>query len=215
MMLADVEGRRLKAEPGLEGICPCCRTAVTPKCGDVKIHHWAHKSLKECDPWWEPTTQWHVDWQDIAGWDKCEIVLGNHRADIVNSKGIVIELQHSPIKIDKVKEREDFYKNMIWLLDFNPNKSARFEAWKSKRGFLYFKLKGRLPKWVDAIEKPKFFHVKFIQVGLVRSWEMIGDKWQMIVRNEPMSFTDFILMHKDKDNYWTMRKRDFVREYIE
>jgi hypothetical protein len=45
-----------------------------------------------------------------------------HIADIFNSdKNLVIEIQHSNITPVKIKEREDFYDNMIWLIDETTN----------------------------------------------------------------------------------------------
>jgi hypothetical protein len=50
--------------------------------------------------------------------------LGIHRADILNSRGTVIELQHSRISLKDIREREVFYNNMIWIwdaVDWRPN----------------------------------------------------------------------------------------------
>ena len=33
-------------------------------CGNVKIHHWAHKNKQHCDHWWENETKWHRDWKN-------------------------------------------------------------------------------------------------------------------------------------------------------
>jgi len=49
--------------------------------------------------------------------ENVEVVIGNHRADIVGNQSLVIELQHSAISPDEIQEREEFYKNMIWVLD--------------------------------------------------------------------------------------------------
>ena len=40
--------------------CPFCNGIVIAKCGEIMSHHWAHKSLKECDDWYEPETDWHL-----------------------------------------------------------------------------------------------------------------------------------------------------------
>ena len=40
-----------------------------------------------------------------------------HRADIVTRRGTVIELQHSPLGVDEIGEREAFYGKMIWLFE--------------------------------------------------------------------------------------------------
>lgn len=40
-----------------------------------------------------------------------------HRADIITSTGIVIEVQHSAITDLERHSRETFYQNMVWILD--------------------------------------------------------------------------------------------------
>ncbi len=40
-----------------------------------------------------------------------------HRADIKTPNGIVIEIQHSSMKDDERIAREDFYKNLVWVID--------------------------------------------------------------------------------------------------
>lgn len=64
MRFALVDGHRREAEPNLTGECPGCRGLVVAKCGEVRMHHWAHRGLPTCDSWWEPETQWHRAWKD-------------------------------------------------------------------------------------------------------------------------------------------------------
>jgi hypothetical protein len=90
---------------------------VTAKCGKVKIHHWAHESIQSCDPWSEHIGEWHKSWQDIVLEEYVEVSMGAHRADIQNTRGTVIELQHSPISPDEIACREEFYGDMIWVFD--------------------------------------------------------------------------------------------------
>ena len=60
------EGKRITASSkGIRAKCECCNSAVISKCGSLKINHFAHESLKDCDPWYEPITQWHLSWQKI------------------------------------------------------------------------------------------------------------------------------------------------------
>jgi hypothetical protein len=117
MYYALVNGDRKPPAPRLEGICPSCRTPVTPKCGNVKTWHWAHKNVGECDPWAESLTEWHLAWQRGLLNSAVEVVMENHRADIVGNNSTVVELQHSPIKAEDIAARETFYGNMVWLFD--------------------------------------------------------------------------------------------------
>lgn len=121
MLLAEDDlGNRILPSPERGGICPFCKSKVIPKCGEIKTWHWAHKSLKTCDSWGEPEGEWHYGWKKLAGLDNTEITIEKngkrHRADIMIN-GLVIELQHSPLPTYEVREREQFYGRMIWIID--------------------------------------------------------------------------------------------------
>ncbi len=64
MKFALVDEIRCEAQPSLRGNCPACDHPMVAKCGEVKIWHWAHKSRRLCDPWWENETEWHRDWKN-------------------------------------------------------------------------------------------------------------------------------------------------------
>jgi hypothetical protein len=113
---ADVNGDRCEATPHAQGTCPLCESDVVAKCGQIVVHHWAHVSGSECDPWWEPETEWHRHWKSFAA--QTEVSIQNHRADIVTSTGLVVELQHSGISVDEIHERERCYGDRLrWLFD--------------------------------------------------------------------------------------------------
>lgn len=58
MKYAIVNGQRQEAQPRLPGTCPCCDSPVIPKCGKIRMHHWAHRRM--CDPWWEIDRMMHL-----------------------------------------------------------------------------------------------------------------------------------------------------------
>lgn len=117
MLYAKVGIKKQRARPELKGICPVCGTEVIPKCGSQVTWHWAHVRRQDCDSWSEPISPWHVSWQEIVLPEYAEVVLGAHRADIVGNADTVIELQHSSINSEEIRERELFYGNMVWLFD--------------------------------------------------------------------------------------------------
>lgn len=49
MKYALVNNNKVEAAKGLKGICPICHESVIPKCGQMKIHHWAHIKQTHCD----------------------------------------------------------------------------------------------------------------------------------------------------------------------
>ena len=118
MMLAKNEsGERILATPGMSALCPICDAEVIAKCGEINIWHWAHRGGHDCDPWSEHESEWHIGWKSIFPKEQTEVVIGPHRADIVTESKTVVELQHSSISTVEIREREQFYGNMVWIFD--------------------------------------------------------------------------------------------------
>jgi Competence protein CoiA-like family len=120
----------IQASPKGRGICPVCKGDVYAKCGSIICWHWAHNDSmkwKDCDRWSESEGPWHLRWKLCVPQNMRECVIRRqvigteteivHRADILNSRETVIELQHSPISEGEVRDRENFYINMIWIFD--------------------------------------------------------------------------------------------------
>lgn len=123
MRFAIVNTNRAEAEPGLNGLCSGCNQPVIPKCGTKRIPHWAHRSDKNCDRWWEPETAWHRAWKDNCPREWQEKFLPDpktnekHIADVCTSTGLIIEFQHSHIEPKERIARENVYQNMVWVVD--------------------------------------------------------------------------------------------------
>ena len=116
-MLALFKGKRSEPSPGAKGVCPGCGNSVIAKCGEIVTWHWSHVVGADCDPWYEPESAWHSGWKNLVPEDQREIVMPPHRADIVTRSGLVIELQHAYLSPNEVREREDFYGDMVWIID--------------------------------------------------------------------------------------------------
>ena len=123
MKFAVINGEKSEAQPSLRGTCAHCQSDTIAKCGDQRIRYWAHKSKIPCDSWWENETEWHRAWKNRfrTEWQEkihSDPIAGEkHIADIKTDKEFVIEFQHSAIKPSELKSREDFYKNMVWVVD--------------------------------------------------------------------------------------------------
>lgn len=92
------------------------------KCGEVRTNHWAHKGIPRCDTWWENETEWHRNWKNLFLDDWQEVVHiaddgERHIADIKTPNGWIIEFQHSYIKPEERRSRENFYQKMLWVVD--------------------------------------------------------------------------------------------------
>jgi len=119
------KGVRIEAEPKLRAICPLCNEEVISKCGDIKVWHFAHLKDNECYGG-EPETKWHLDWKDNFPKEHQEVIIKRNdeyyenkslRADVKTKEGLVIEFQNSPISTEKIIDREEFYENMVWVLN--------------------------------------------------------------------------------------------------
>jgi len=151
MILANKNNERISASPGEKALCPICNEEVIAKCGEINIWHWAHKSLGDCDTWAEPESEWHLNWKQKFPKEMQEVVIGKHRADIVNEDGEIIELQNSPISINEIIEREEYYDNMIWLL--NGLTLAKGLNLRKKKGIITFRWKYPPKAWWGSKKK--------------------------------------------------------------
>ena len=148
MKFALSDNNRIEATKGAKGICPGCGSELIAKCGERKINHWAHTGNRTCDPWWEPETEWHRSWKNNYSIEWQEVVLHNeqtgekHIADIFTIHGLVIEFQHSHIDPQERTSRENFYKNMVWIVDGTRLKRDYSRFLKAKIDFLQTNNKG-------------------------------------------------------------------------
>jgi len=123
MKYSFVNNDKVEAFKGGRGRCILCREETIAKCGTKKVNHWAHKSIIKCDSWWENETEWHREWKNKfpKEWQEIihhsEITGEKHIADIKTPNGLIIELQNSPISTDELNSREEFYKNLIWIVN--------------------------------------------------------------------------------------------------
>ena len=122
MKFALVDGQRQEAHRGLSGKCPSCERPMVPKCGRVRVRHWAHQGNLLCDPWWENETEWHRNWKGQFPLNWQEFVHRaedgeKHVADVRTDHGWVIEFQHSYITPEERRSRDAFYRKLVWVVD--------------------------------------------------------------------------------------------------
>ena len=128
MQYATLDGSKsMPSHTGQRAECPGCGGEVLSKCGNINIHHWAHISGEDCDPWAEAETEWHREWKNQFPPEYREVTIHStdsdefHRADVCLPNGKVIEFQHSTLPDDVILAREDFYtkyaNGIIWVVD--------------------------------------------------------------------------------------------------
>jgi hypothetical protein len=129
---------------------------MIPKCGEIRIWHWAHKA-DPCDAWSEGETPWHLAWkrQFPESWVERRIERNGvrHVADVLTPRGVVIEVQHSPLSINEVAERESFYGNMGWIFDVREPVEAGRIVIRDKGTHLTFKW-NQPRMWVAGAQRP-------------------------------------------------------------
>jgi competence CoiA-like predicted nuclease len=116
----DENGAIILPSRGIKAYCPMCQTPLISRCGSQKIHHFAHKGIRDCDSWYEPISEWHLGWQKLA-YPYTEIVIEKggvkHRADVRYPSGLIVEIQDSKLPFEQKNEREVFYQDMFWILN--------------------------------------------------------------------------------------------------
>lgn len=173
-------GQKQFALPGLSGQCRICKQPMVAKCGKIRVWHWSHRKGKDCDPWFEPETDWHLLWKSQILASHVEVILSNHRADLVTSDGTVVELQHSPISPLVIEERERFYKNMLWIVDAST--FVDHLQFTEKENYYTFKWKWARSCWSYAT-KPLYldtgngclFEIKKMHSGEPRKFKLVCD----------------------------------------
>ena len=130
MRFALLKDERIEATKGAKGKCPCCGSELIAKCGELYAHHWSHK--KKCvDHWWENEKEWHRNWKNQFPKEWQEIIQKDgsgekHIADVKTPDNWIIEFQHSAIKPEERRSRNEFYnKNsqLIWVVDCRRRKT--------------------------------------------------------------------------------------------
>lgn len=129
--------KRIKPEfSGQKATCPFCNGSLIGKCGEIYTWHWQHQVNTECDSWKEYETAWHRTWKNKFPDSWQEVIINNddekHIADVRTPNGDIIEFQNSPISSSTIRIREEFYKNMVWVvnaIEFKEN----FKIWSLVR----------------------------------------------------------------------------------
>jgi hypothetical protein len=129
-----------KSKEKIEIRCAGGHSLIAKK-GKKVVHHFAHAAgqLSSCDPWRGLMTHWHAQWQNIVldQQNNIEVFIGIdgksredgekivHIADIIKPsenvnfpRPMIIEIQHSPMNLEIMREREAYYQHMIWIFDF-------------------------------------------------------------------------------------------------
>lgn len=131
----------LDAQKGVPGLCPLCGQELRPRKGETRGWHWYHVEGRKCDAWYEPKGIWHRWWQDQFNKEWQEVSISKiidgdnkkHIADILSDENVVIEFQYSHLSVNAIREREEFYGSMLWVVN-----GTRLDR-DRERGRLFFR----------------------------------------------------------------------------
>jgi competence protein CoiA len=203
MKFAIFENDRIEATPRAIGFCSGCGGQLLAKCGTKTTWHWAHKGKRHCDTWWEPETEWHrqwknhfpVEWQEVSARDASG---ERHIADIKTPYNLVVEFQHSAIKLEEVIKRTDFYQNVIWIVD-GTRRHTDLDQYKKMLINVH-------PKRFDEVD---IYSVHFKSIRLLAEWGSIG----RIVGFDFGGDTIFLLTAEQKETKYlfNLPKSEFIR----
>ena len=165
MKFALIGSKKEEATKGAAGLCQFCNSELIAKCGEIKIHHWAHKSKHNCDPWWENEGEWHRAWKNKFPTKWQEIIHHDengekHIADIKTDTDLVVEFQHSFLKPEERRSRNAFYTKLVWVVDGLKRKTDKSQFQKI------------LKEESTAVNgKPYITHVRFPEeCRLLKEW---------------------------------------------
>lgn len=107
--------------------CPVCQGEVILKRGQVKIAHFAHRSTRNCQGFSEGETTAHLfgkkflyEWDERKGQLEASLPEIQQRPDLLLSNKLAVELQCSPLSIERLHARTFGYRNsgyrQWWLL---------------------------------------------------------------------------------------------------
>ena len=195
-----------------EYFCPYCGAPLIPRRGDVRQHHFAHKSHHLCSDSWECTNSydvspWHNEWQECFPKENQEIrfSLGEtkHRADVLIGR-TVVEFQHSIMPVKAFDERNNFYYNLnykvIWLFDLTDIVESGKLSYKKSGDELLF-------SWSNPKKAFNSYDVKTGCIDLF--FQISNDESKCIIRVIDVSESGFECFSASN----LMSKKDFL-EYV-
>jgi hypothetical protein len=93
--------------------------------------HFAHRHGVICDSWYEPESDWHINWKNTVPINQREVTVikkdgTRHIVDIQTPKlKIAVELQYSSLSPSDRDERISFYKKIIFLIHGSQLRTAK------------------------------------------------------------------------------------------
>jgi competence CoiA-like predicted nuclease len=140
---------------GQIAICPVCKNELKGAIYSGQVNRFRHSFNSGCAYDNKSISDWHISWQSLFENTEYSYPDEGLRADVLFPKRLVLELQHSPIKFQQMRFRENGYQKMVWLFDLTSKKHKKNIQIKNKTITWEYPDK----HWLCYI-KPAFFHVE-------------------------------------------------------
>ena len=167
----DKDGKRIlayNAKNNDDYLCPTCGSRVILRQGSINVAHFAHRSNECVDNWHYDMSEWHYSMQKRFPEEQREVVVKymgqTHRADILLVNQI-IEFQHSPISIEELEERNNFYNeagySVAWIFHVQEQYDSEKITMMDYDGALMYKWSN--PKrCLQCFPQPKEYNKKLV-----------------------------------------------------
>lgn len=174
--------------------CPICGEKLVLKSGSIRVPHFAHCNLSECDKWHYDMTEWHYKWQNQFPIENQEVVFQKngekHRADVFINNTI-LEFQHSDISYDEFYERNEFYNSLgydvEWIFDVQESNIDFIDYKKGTNSEIY---SWKYPKQILQDFNYRNQHVRiFLQIG-PNLWDKCEDYNQKEYYDELLEYLE-------------------------
>lgn len=207
MKYAIVNGKKVEATSRAIGKCPHCGSEVRGHAGKIIVNHW-HHVVKDCDPWRKPETQWHLDWkghfpkanQEVQ---YCDNKGEKHIADVKTPRNLVLEFQNSSISLDEIESRNNFYKDIIWIVNLKKQKNQ-------------FILEGQLPDaFSDYYERNILMPISEIRRSPIFDSMAVIQKSKIINKYKEEVSNHFVYRWKYERHYWSRNPKPVFLDFCD
>lgn len=153
-------------ETGQRATCDECGHDMSARVGRTVIPYWAHLPGRERECAADDRdymSPWHLAWQSLAPPEHREVRWGPRRGDVLLPDGTCLEVQHSPMPAQEIRDRTDFWVSetggITWIFDATQSSIERrkdkrgndYVYWPNGRGSIWDAFPYAIPKGVRIV----------------------------------------------------------------
>jgi hypothetical protein len=109
--------RKIFASKEKHALCPCCSSLLIPKCGDIRINHWAHYPGNTCimDGYFDNLESYL--WKSKQDPNICENIHNNEIVDIIGKDGWKIMIYKGENEDNITNRCKNLKEKVLWIVD--------------------------------------------------------------------------------------------------